>query len=78
MSARRHSENVFRKALAYTLRDPLQRRENVKVHIFYHPPVLILISALAEGPRIVEDCTLAAEKLMLAAYAAGLGTCSIG
>ena len=47
-------------------------------HIFYHAPVLILISAIAEGPWIVEDCALAAENLMLAAYAAGLGTCWIG
>jgi nitroreductase len=47
-------------------------------HIFYRAPVLILISASAEGPWIVEDCALAAENLMLAAYAAGLGTCWIG
>jgi nitroreductase len=47
-------------------------------HIFYRAPVLILISAVAQGPWIVEDCALAAENLMLAAYAAGLGTCWIG
>jgi nitroreductase len=47
-------------------------------HIFYHAPVLILISAGAESPWVVEDCSLAAENLMLAAYAAGLGTCWIG
>ena len=47
-------------------------------HIFYHAPVLIVISAIAQGPWIVEDCALAAENLMLAAYAAGLGTCWIG
>jgi nitroreductase len=47
-------------------------------HIFYRAPVLILISAIEEGPWIVEDCALAAENLMLAAYAAGLGTCWIG
>jgi nitroreductase len=46
--------------------------------IFYHAPVVILISAAADGPWIVEDCALAAENLMLAAYAAGLGTCWIG
>lgn len=46
--------------------------------VFYHAPVLVLISAIAEGPWIVEDCALAAENLMLAAYAAGLGTCWIG
>jgi nitroreductase len=47
-------------------------------HIFYHAPALILISAITPGPWIIEDCALAAENLMLAAYAAGLGTCWIG
>lgn len=47
-------------------------------HIFYHAPALILISATEQGPWIVEDCALAAENLMLAAYAAGLGSCWIG
>lgn len=46
--------------------------------IFYHAPVLILISAGAPGPWIVEDCALAAENLMLVACAAGLGSCWIG
>lgn len=47
-------------------------------HIFYHAPVLIVISAMEQGPWIVEDCALAAQNLMLAAHAAGLGTCWIG
>jgi nitroreductase len=49
-----------------------------KFHIFYHAPALILISATAQGPWMVEDCALAAENLMLAAYARGCGTCWIG
>jgi nitroreductase len=47
-------------------------------HIFYHAPALILISAAADGPWVVEDCALAAENLMLAAHGEGLGTCWIG
>ena len=47
-------------------------------HIFYHAPVLILISAAGQGPWVTEDCALAAENLMLAAYAQGLGTCWVG
>jgi nitroreductase len=47
-------------------------------HIFYHAPALILISGTAQGSWVVEDCALAAENLMLAAHAAGLGTCWIG
>ena len=46
--------------------------------IFYHAPVLVLISATAPGPFVTEDCTLAAENLMLAAYGKGLGSCWIG
>jgi nitroreductase len=46
--------------------------------IFYHAPVLILISATAAVPWCVEDCALAAQNLMLAAFAEGLGTCWIG
>ena len=57
------------------LRSHLNQRD---FHIFYHAPALILISAAAQGPWIIEDCALAAENLMLAAYAAGLGTCWIG
>ncbi|HEY0182388.1 MAG TPA: nitroreductase [Rhodopila sp.] len=47
-------------------------------HIFYHAPVLILIAATSDGPWYAEDCSLAAENLMLAAYGAGLGSCWIG
>ena len=46
--------------------------------IFYRAPVLILISGIAQSPWIVEDCALAAENLMLTAYAMRLGTCWIG
>jgi nitroreductase len=47
-------------------------------HIFYHAPVLIVISAVATDEWNVEDCSLAAQNLMLAAHAAGLGSCWIG
>jgi nitroreductase len=46
--------------------------------IFYHAPVLILISGNAPGSWIIEDCALAAENLMLVAHSLGLGTCWIG
>jgi nitroreductase len=46
--------------------------------IFYHAPALVVISAVAAGPWIVEDCALAAENLMLAAFSEHLGTCWIG
>ena len=40
--------------------------------------MLILICGAEKGPWIVEDCALAAENLMLAAHAHGLGSCWIG
>ncbi|MGE5616583.1 MAG: nitroreductase [Bacillota bacterium] len=54
------------------------RLSDPSFHIFYHAPALILISAVSKGPWIQEDCALAAENLMLAAYGEGLGTCWIG
>jgi len=51
---------------------------NPDFHIFYHAPVLIVISGTGQVPFVVEDCALAAENLMLSAHAAGLGTCWIG
>ena len=51
---------------------------NPDFQIFYHAPALVVISARADGPWMIEDCALAAENLMLAACAAGLGTCWIG
>jgi nitroreductase len=47
-------------------------------NIFYNAGTLILICAKPMGPFVVADCWLAAENLMLAACAMGLGTCVIG
>ena len=46
--------------------------------IFYDAGTLIVICANAHGGFAVADCWLAAENLMLAASAMGLGTCCIG
>ncbi|MCW6512393.1 nitroreductase family protein [Lichenifustis flavocetrariae] len=46
--------------------------------VFHHAPALVLISAATEGAWNVEDCALAAQNFMLAAYAVGLGSCWIG
>jgi nitroreductase len=51
---------------------------NPDFHIFYNAPVLVLISALKSDAWAVEDASLAAENLMLAACAKSLGTCWIG
>lgn len=46
--------------------------------IFYQAPVLIVISCTGGSRWAIEDCSLAAQNLMLAAREAGLGTCWIG
>lgn len=47
-------------------------------HVFYNASTLIVICSKLPVPFAVADCWLAAENLMLAACAKGLGTCVIG
>lgn len=47
-------------------------------NLFYNAGTLILICARPVGPFVTADCWLAAQNLMLAACAMGLGTCVIG
>lgn len=47
-------------------------------NIFRNAPALIVICAIEGDTMAIQDCCLAAQNLMLAAYANGLGTCWIG
>ena len=47
-------------------------------HIFHRAGTLIVICARPDAHNGKEDCSLAAQNLMLAAYTMGLGTCPIG
>lgn len=47
-------------------------------NVFYDASTLIVICAKQAGPFAEADCWLAAENLMLAATAMGLGSCCIG
>ncbi|OIR17594.1 coenzyme F420:L-glutamate ligase [mine drainage metagenome] len=47
-------------------------------NIFYNAETLIIICGKTEAPLFEADCWLAAENLMLAACAMGLGSCVIG
>jgi nitroreductase len=49
-----------------------------KFDIFYGAPALVVISAPTVSRWAVEDCALAAENLMLAAYEMQLETCWVG
>lgn len=46
--------------------------------VFYGATTLIAVCATSTAPFVEADCWLAAENLMLAACALGLGTCCIG
>jgi nitroreductase len=73
--AKAHMLNVRPAVLPAHLYESLA---NPDFHLFYHAPVLIVISVTERGPWIAEDCALAAENLMLAAHGVGLGSCWIG
>lgn len=47
-------------------------------NIFYDAGTLVVVCRTIEAPFAEADCWLAAENLMLAATAKGLGTCCIG
>lgn len=52
--------------------------ENPEFNVFYDASTLIVICAKRLGEFVTADCWLAAENLMLAACAMGLGSCCIG
>lgn len=56
----------------------LEDYANPDFNIFHNAGTLILICAMSFGPFVTADCWLAAENLMLAACAMGLGSCVIG
>jgi len=56
----------------------LDRFTNPEFNVFYNAGTLVVIYGKPLGPFVVADCWLAAENLMLAAFANGLGTCPIG
>jgi nitroreductase len=47
-------------------------------HMLYRAPALIIISAPVQNQWAREDCSVAAQNLMLAAASLGLGSCWIG
>jgi len=47
-------------------------------NVFYNAGTLIVLCGLTDAPFVLADCWLAAENILLAAYASGLGSCVIG
>jgi nitroreductase len=71
--------------LAEVKKRKLERPENLldvfespDFNIFYDADILIIICGKTSAPFYAADCWLAAENLMLAACAMGLGSCVIG
>ena len=56
----------------------LETFSNPDFDIFHGAGTLVVICAKPSGPFVEADCWLAAENLMLAACALGLGSCVIG
>ena len=56
----------------------LDRLTNPEFNVFYNAGTLVVIYGKPLGPFVGADCWLAAENLMLAAFANGLATCPIG
>jgi nitroreductase len=52
--------------------------ENADFDVLYDAPALIVVCSATQSHWAVENCSLAAENLMLAARAARLGSCWIG
>jgi nitroreductase len=80
-------ENISRCARNYILEEisddsPMSRfKQHVADPAFdllYGAPALIVVYATNADPGACEDCAIAAENLMLAARALGLGSCWIG
>lgn len=62
----------------YELHEHTARMNDPGYDVFHGAPALIVICAKAQGFSPAEACSLAAQNLMLAAHALGLGTCPVG
>lgn len=54
-----------------------KRLTNPQYNVFYNAPLVIIVAG-AKSPFAVNDCSMAAQNMMLAAYSLGLGSCWIG
>ncbi len=77
-----HARPLIQKELQHAATGQASRMPGVfsqpDFNIFYDAGTLIIIGARSSGTFVAADCWMAAENLMLAACAMGLGTCVIG
>ncbi len=50
---------------------------NPQYNVFYNAPLVVFISG-AKSTYAINDCSMAAQNMMLAAYTLGIGSCWIG
>jgi len=74
------SKQAQKAALEYLLADSPLRSHALDPHfeLFHGAPALVVVCATDAEVQSAEDCCLAAQNLMLAAHATGLGSCWIG
>jgi nitroreductase len=77
------SAEVKAAALALPLEHAMPERLRLELadpafNVFHDAAALIIVCAISPRQQDAEDCCLAAENVMLAALAYGLGTCPIG
>lgn len=71
-------EEIYRAAVENGVVPFIDEFSRPDFNFFYDAGTLIIIGSTASGPFVAADCWLAAENLMLAACAMGLGTCVVG
>lgn len=52
--------------------------ENPDFHVFYHAPVVVVVSGRRDAVSPLVDCSAAIENMILAAASLGIGSCWIG
>jgi nitroreductase len=80
-----HYSDIAKLAMLQTLPDVADENlarfrnnlSNPHYNVFYNAPLLIFISGV-KSPFAVNDCSMAAQNMMLSAYTLGIGSCWIG
>jgi len=77
-SAKQHLRAEYKDSKASNAEHMLDFANDPQFRLFYNAGTLVVLCSKNQGPMGIADTWLAAENLMLAAYAKGLGSCVIG
>lgn len=72
--------SIETKKILGTFPDKMLKRisENEKFHVFYHAPVVVIVSGKESALMPSEDCAAATENMLIAAESLGIGSCWVG